>query len=166
MFTCIIAKSSLDRKAAFLVFVIMIVLHHRIVSVSSFTGATMHWGSLGLRGGVTAALLSHPFRRMHAQPKSGSVVDSYQTVSVNCSKCRAKLFRYKKKNGTQSNLVKLYVERISEDCLGILEAQAHKDAQDQVWQCPSCETIFARSALIHGRPALKVIGGKVRMTKR
>lgn len=49
---------------------------------------------------------------LFAKPKSGSVVDSYQTVSVNCSSCRHRLFRYKKKNGVKSNLIKCYVERI------------------------------------------------------
>ena len=39
---------------------------------------------------------------MQAKPKRGSVVDSYQTVSVNCAKCGERLFRYKKKNGTKS----------------------------------------------------------------
>jgi hypothetical protein len=113
-------------------------------------------------------------RLFMAKPKRGDVVDSYQTVSVNCNKCRTRLFRYKKKNGTKSNLVKCYIERISEDCAGVLQQHSHKasseegnNAQDhQIWTCPSCETQFARSAFIHGRPALKLVGGKVRMTKK
>merc|ERR1719253_2359993 len=52
--------------------------------------------------------------------KAGSAVDNYQTVSVNCNKCRLRLFRYKKKNGTKSNLIKCYIERICEDSAGIL----------------------------------------------
>jgi len=103
-------------------------------------------------------------KRFMAKPKSGSIVESYQTVAVNCCKCQTRLFRYKKKNGTKSNLVKCYLERISEDSAGILEQQTGKEEQE--WACPLCQTEFARSALIHGRPALKLIGGKVRMTKK
>lgn len=123
-----------------------------------------------------------------AKPKRGSRVDSYQTVSVNCVKCRERLFRYKKKNGTKSNLVKCYVERISEDSAHILERAAQEtgaasssssddddDDNDAIfrllpesyqWTCPSCNTRFARTALIHGRPALKMVAGKIRMTKK
>ena len=32
-------------------------------------------------------------------------------------------------------------------------------------ECPSCQSKFARDAQIHGRPALKMVGGKVRMRK-
>ena len=101
-------------------------------------------------------------------PKEGNVVESYQTVSVNCAKCQERLFRYKKKNGTKSSLVKCYIERISEDSVGLLEAQIASGAtwESFDWRCPICETIFARPAMIHGRPALKIVGGKVRMTKK
>ena len=103
-----------------------------------------------------------------ARPKKGGVVNSYQSVSVNCSKCKQRLFRYKKKNGTKSNLVKCYIERIVEDSAGVLEAHelSGEPPGDFQWQCPNCHTKFARSALIHGRPALKMVGGKVRMTKK
>jgi hypothetical protein len=128
----------------------------------------------------------HEFRHHHyqpyssslhqAKPKSGSIVDSYQTVSVNCSKCGTKLFRYKKKNGTKSNLVKLYKERIIEDYHGLLQEDTNEQRQQQQqqdnnnnnndWECPTCQTSFARPAIIHGRPALKLVGGKTRMTKK
>lgn len=135
---------------------------------------------------------------LFAKPKkAGSVVDGYQTVSVNCNKCKERLFRYKKKNGTKSNLVKCYVERISEDCVGILALAAQAESRtnhknenqkkelstaastedgtviapksldpEYSWECPKCNSQFARSSLIHGRPALKMIGGKIRMTKK
>jgi hypothetical protein len=32
--------------------------------------------------------------------------------------------------------------------------------------CPSCDTQFARAAMIKGLPALKLVGGKTRMTKK
>ena len=46
--------------------------------------------------------------------------DSYQTVSVLCTTCRSKIFKYKKKNGTKSGLVKLYLERIVSDPYNII----------------------------------------------
>ena len=112
---------------------------------------------------------------LYAKPKSGSIVDSYQTVSVNCSKCRTRLFRYKKKNGTKSNLIKCYIERISEDTAGIVENMGSTDGggddgvetlEGQEWSCPDCGQRFGRRTLIHGRPAIKLVGGKVRMTKK
>lgn len=101
--------------------------------------------------------------RMKAPSKK---IDAFQTVSVTCAKCRTLLFRYKKKNGLKSNLVKCYVERIVGDPEGLLSARVGGDsATPHVWRCPTCSTEFARDALIHGRPALKMVGGKVRMTK-
>jgi len=49
--------------------------------------------------------------RMLAKPRTKGV-ENYQTVSVACAKCDALLFRYKKKNGLKSNLIKCYVERM------------------------------------------------------
>ena len=77
----------------------------------------------------------------------------------------------------KSSLVKCYVERICEDSAGLLAsraAQAESVAAGEaagaeaagVWQCPGCQATFARNALIHGRPALKLVGGKVRMAKK
>eukprot|EP00964_Phaeocystis_antarctica_P064847 scaffold39050_cov61-Phaeocystis_antarctica.AAC.4 len=77
----------------------------------------------------------------------------------------------------KSNLIKCYVERICEDSAGLLAsraAQAEAGGAGAVggadagaeWQCPGCEATFARNALIHGRPALKLVGGKVRMAKK
>jgi hypothetical protein len=103
---------------------------------------------------------------LQAVPQGGSIVDTYQTVSVNCATCSERLFRYKKKNGTKSSLVKCYVERIVEDCAGILSTAPEAPPSDYEWQCPSCDTQFARTAMIHGRPALKLVGGKTRMTKK
>lgn len=75
----------------------------------------------------------------------------------------------------------MYVERIRDDCQGILKKHqgiiigGDSDTKKAVvttldptasWECPNCQTNFARSATIHGRPALKLVGGKVRMTKK
>jgi len=97
------------------------------------------------------------------KPKSGSIVDNYQTVSVNCKKCRTRLFRYKKKNGTKSNLIKCYVERISEDCVDLVKNKIEDSTE---WHCPNCETRFGKDSMIHGRPAIKLVGGKTHMTKK
>ena len=102
-----------------------------------------------------------------AAPKKGTIVDTYQTVSVTCSKCRTRLFRYKKKNGTKSNLIKCYIERICDDPEGLLDQlEKNPNGDSHKWDCPNCQTSFARTSMIHGRPALKLIGGKVRMMKK
>lgn len=104
--------------------------------------------------------------RMLAKPSSN--FEAFRSVTVQCTKCRADLFRYKKKNGTKSNLVKCYIERIAADPQGILLASAGSRRQQEMgaaWECPSCGSSFARTARIHGKPALKLVGGKVRMTK-
>ena len=136
----------------------------------------MHLLPIHLRTGKEVALTNlgyhHYFSStiaLNAKPKRGSVVETYQTVSVSCAKCNQRLFRYKKKNGTKSNLVKCYIERIAEDSCGVLQAQVDSGiAMEEYtdWKCPNCETTFARSATIKGLPALKLVGGKVRMTKK
>lgn len=70
-------------------------------------------------------------------------------VDIRCSQCGAKLYRYRK--GGKGALVKCFVERIVEDYT------------EQPCTCPGCGQIFARTALIRGVPAYKIIGGKVRM---
>ena len=102
-------------------------------------------------GGVSIRMLAAPKRKG---------IDSYQTVTVACSKCDTALFKYKKKNGLKSNLIKCYVERIVKDEHNLLAREIGTEVR-----CPQCESNFARDALIHGRPALKMIGGKVRMRK-
>lgn len=65
----------------------------------------------------------HDIRRcmqMAAAPKRGSIVDTYRSVDVLCTKCQTKLFKYKKKNGTKSKLVKMYIERIVNDPFDLL----------------------------------------------
>lgn len=132
------------------------------------------WDQPGLRNRIPRSH-STMTPKLHAKPKRGSVVESYRTITVNCNNCGQKLFRYKKKNGTKSNLVKMYVERIVQDCTGLLSAYdtetgmaitAAADLETIAWNCPSCQTNFARPAIIHGQPALKLIGGKIRMTRK
>lgn len=111
----------------------------------------------------------HSSTQTNAAPKRGSIVDSYQTVSVNCNSCRQRLFKYKKKNGTKSNLIKCYVERIVEANDESLQQDVDNFTnlhEDHRWCCPNCGVNFARCAMIRGLPALKLVGGKTRMTKK
>ena len=55
--------------------------------------------------------------------------------------------------GGKGSLVKCFVERIVED------------ATDGDLKCPECGSEFARPAMIRGKPANKIIGGKVIMRK-
>jgi len=34
------------------------------------------------------------------------------------------------------------------------------------WICPNCDTKFGRDSMIHGKPAIKLVGGKTQMTKK
>jgi len=69
------------------------------------------------------------------------------TIDVRCAGCRAKLYRYRKEGGGE--LIKCYTDMILEDFTkGDL-------------RCPGCGQEFARRAVIHNRPAHKMIGGKV-----
>ena len=106
---------------------------------------------------------------LQAKPKRGAAVDSYQTVAVNCNACRSRLFRYKKKNGTKSNLIKCFVERIvvdSNDEAMEEQLSLHAGEESYEWRCTNCDATFGRSAMIRGLPAIKLIGGKTRMTKK
>ncbi|MFA0087386.1 hypothetical protein BCU70_19100 [Vibrio sp. 10N.286.49.C2] len=72
-----------------------------------------------------------------------------KSVDIFCNKCGVKLYRYKK--GGKGALVKCFKERITADytqSLGI---------------CPNCSSVFGRDALVRGTPAIKFVGGKVRM---
>ena len=113
----------------------------------------------------------HSCSLLQAKPKRGNAVESYQTVAVNCNACRTRLFRYKKKNGTKSNLIKCFVERVvvdSNDEGERMEEQISQHAGDESydWKCTNCDATFGRSAMIRGLPAMKLIGGKTRMTKK
>ena len=70
-----------------------------------------------------------------------------RTISIHCLGCRTLLYRYKK--GGTGGLVKCFVERIVED------------RTDGDLKCPGCGREFARLTVIGGRPAHKIIQGKV-----
>ena len=70
-----------------------------------------------------------------------------RTISIFCLRCRTKLYTYKK--GGTGGLVKCIVERIVED----------HTAGDL--RCPKCGQEFARERMMSGKPAHKIIQGKV-----
>ena len=70
-----------------------------------------------------------------------------RTISIHCAKCKALLYRYQK--GGRGGLVKCILERIAED-------YTHGDMT-----CPECGQEFARYQMMGGRPAHKIIQGKV-----
>ena len=49
---------------------------------------------------------------------------------------------------------------------GVLEQQLDNFTElsetDHKWTCPHCGVHFGRSSLIHGLPAIKLVGGKTR----
>lgn len=70
-----------------------------------------------------------------------------RTISIHCAKCRVLLYKYHK--GGRGGLVKCFLDRIVEDrTVGDL-------------RCPVCGREFARAQTIQGRPAHKIIQGKV-----
>lgn len=69
------------------------------------------------------------------------------SVKIYCAKCNALLYKYHKKGS--GHLIKCYKDRIVQDFTrGDLN-------------CPECGGQFAREAMIHGKPANKIIQGKV-----
>ena len=72
-----------------------------------------------------------------------------KTVQIYCAKCKAQLYKYRK--GGKGALVKCFKERIVDDFT------------NEEGQCPNCNSIFARPAMIRGATALKIVGGKVIM---
>jgi len=70
-------------------------------------------------------------------------------VDIKCKGCDTLLYKYRK--GGKGGLVKCYVERITHNFT----------AGDLV--CPICGVQFAREVVMHGRPAHKMVGGKVYM---
>jgi predicted RNA-binding Zn-ribbon protein involved in translation (DUF1610 family) len=70
-----------------------------------------------------------------------------RTISILCARCGVLLYRYHK--GGTGGLVKCFLERIAED---------HTNGD---MKCPHCGQEFARLRTIGGRPAHKIIRGKV-----
>ena len=70
-----------------------------------------------------------------------------RTISIHCAKCRTLLYKYHK--GGRGGLVKCIVERIVED-------RTRGDLK-----CHECGQEFAREQMMSGKPAHKIIQGKI-----
>jgi len=70
-----------------------------------------------------------------------------RNIAIICARCRTLLYRYRK-YGT-GGLAKCYVDRIIED---------HTEGD---LRCPGCGGEFARERMMRGKPAHKIIRGKV-----
>jgi len=68
-------------------------------------------------------------------------------IKVCCSNCETLLYKYFKAG--PGHLVKCYKDRII------------KDFTNKDLKCPKCKKEFAREMIIHGKPANKIIQGKV-----
>lgn len=72
-------------------------------------------------------------------------------IKIYCSKCNILLYRYWK--AISGHLLKCYKDRILDDF-------TNGDLR-----CPQCGELFARDAMIHGKPANKIVQGKVFVKK-
>lgn len=72
-------------------------------------------------------------------------------IKIYCMNCRTLLYKYHKT--AKGHLVKCYKDRIV------------KDYTKGDLKCPKCEERFARERMIHGKPANKIIQGKVFVKK-
>ena len=70
-----------------------------------------------------------------------------RTIRIYCANCRCLLWKYQK--GGPGRLVKCFRDKIVKD-------YTHGDLH-----CPSCGQAFARETMVYGRPANKIIQGKV-----
>ncbi len=70
-----------------------------------------------------------------------------RTVKVYCAGCTQLLYKYRK--GGYGRLAKCFVDKIVQD---------HTEGD---LRCPSCGQAFARETMAYGRPANKIIQGKV-----
>lgn len=74
-----------------------------------------------------------------------------ETVKIYCQNCKTLLYKYHKEK--PGHLIKCYKDKIFKDyTAGDLE-------------CPQCGEQFAREAMVHGKPANKIIQGKVFVKK-
>lgn len=74
-----------------------------------------------------------------------------KTIKIYCQNCNTLLYKYHKQGS--GHLVKCYKDRII------------KDYTNGDLKCPECGQLFARETMIHGKPANKIIQGKVFVKK-
>ena len=68
-------------------------------------------------------------------------------IKVYCAKCQTLLYKYQKAG--LGSLIKCYKDRIA------------KDYTRGDLKCPKCGETFAREAVYHGKPANRIIRGKI-----
>lgn len=74
-----------------------------------------------------------------------------RVVKIYCQNCNTLLYKYRKDK--MGHLIKCYKDRIIKDyTMGDL-------------RCPNCGEQFAREAVIHNKPANKIIQGKIFVKK-
>jgi len=95
---------------------------------------------------------AHAEAAWHAAEATEAAVVAAAAEAVAC-RLAAQAFIYKYRKGGKGALVKCFVERIEED------------AANGSLMCPGCGIQFARPAIIRGRPANKIVGGKVIVSK-
>jgi len=75
-----------------------------------------------------------------------------KTIKIYCKNCQTLLYLYQKEN-IKGHLIKCYKDRII------------KDYTKRDLRCPNCGEQFAREVIMHGKPAHKIIQGKVFVRK-
>lgn len=69
------------------------------------------------------------------------------TIRIFCQSCRTHLYTYQKRG--KGALVKCFAHKIT------------FDATTSLCTCPTCASVFCRPTIIKGRPANKIVRGKV-----
>jgi len=78
-------------------------------------------------------------------------MEAFKTIKIFCKNCNTLLYKYHKDK--PGHLLKCYKDRIKED-------YTNGDLR-----CPKCKQKFAREAIIHAKPANKIIQGSVYIKK-
>lgn len=104
--------------------------------------------------------LQYGYKGKHLIATVSRRVDKYRSIKILCARCNYLLFRYKKKNGTKSALIKILINRIAEDPNNMIPENV--DELPSPCECPKCGEAFARPAVTRGsKCALKIIGNRV-----
>eukprot|EP01025_Chloroclados_australasicus_P034862 TRINITY_DN35598_c0_g1_i1.p5 TRINITY_DN35598_c0_g1~~TRINITY_DN35598_c0_g1_i1.p5 ORF type:complete len:110 (-),score=4.49 TRINITY_DN35598_c0_g1_i1:615-944(-) len=108
---------------------------------------------------IAMTLYMRQYAKINAVQRQAKVIAMAQpdpkgpkkTVNIYCQKCNTQLYKYRK--GGTGSLVKCWLDRIAVDY-----------TQGDL-KCPNCGQEFARLTMMRGKPANKIIGGKVYMKK-
>jgi hypothetical protein len=81
------------------------------------------------------------------------------SIRIFCGMCQHFLYKYQKKGN--GGLVKCFVHKILGLACCPLDLHCPVDNTNKDMTCPECGSKFAREAIIKGKLAHKIIGGKV-----